>query len=118
VEPIDDLDRLWGPVSNPFGIEPTPIAADDLDTGVRLQPLRNRGGRAHREQIEHLMAFEIADHGPETSASPPGPFVKPYHSWGRKHGEGGTMNQTYNRPVTPWYAQRMREPHPGTTSHR
>jgi len=44
VEPIDDLDRLWGTVPNPFGIEPTPIAADDLDTRLRLQPLRDRWG--------------------------------------------------------------------------
>jgi hypothetical protein len=46
VEPIDDLDRLWGSVPNPLGVEPTAIAADDLDTGVRLQPLRDRSGRA------------------------------------------------------------------------
>ena len=32
----DDVDRLWGPVSDPCGIEPTPSAADGLDTEVTL----------------------------------------------------------------------------------
>ncbi len=40
-----------------------PIPADDLDTRVRLQPLCDRGGRAHREQINHLMALEITHRG-------------------------------------------------------
>jgi hypothetical protein len=105
-------------LSNPFGIEPTPIAADDLDARVRLQPLRDRGGRALREQVEHLMALEIADHSPEPSAPPPGPFVEPDHSRGRNHGERGTTDQTYNHPVTPWYAQLLREPHTGTAARR
>jgi hypothetical protein len=117
VEPIDDLDRLWGAVPNPFGREPTPITADDLDTRVRLQPLRDRWGRATGEQIHHLMALEITDHGPNASPSPPGPCVEPDHLWGRKSGTGGTMEQTHNRPVTPRYAQGGHEPCAGTTAN-
>jgi hypothetical protein len=41
VEPIDDLDGLGRPLPNPLSIEATAIAVDDLDAGVRLQPLRN-----------------------------------------------------------------------------
>jgi hypothetical protein len=76
VEPINDLDSLGRPLPNPLGIEATAIAANDLDARARLQPPRDRGGRAYREQINDLMAFEIADHGPEPSASPPALGVK------------------------------------------
>jgi hypothetical protein len=117
VEPIDDLHRLWGPVPNPLGIKLTPIAADDLDTRVRLQPLRDRGRRAHREQINDLMALEITHDGPKASAAPPGPFVEPYDPWGRKRGKGCAMDETHNCPVTPREAQRMREPHTGTAAY-
>jgi hypothetical protein len=88
VEPIDDLDGLRRPLPNPLSIETTAIAADHRDTGVRLQPRRDRGGRALGEQIHHLMAFEIADHDPEPSASPPGPCIEPDHPWGRAGGKG------------------------------
>src|SRR5215510_5885085 len=86
VEPIDNLDRLGRPLPNPFSIEATTIAADDLDTRVRPQPLRDRGGRAFREQIEHVMALEIAENGREPSAAPPGPFVEANHPGGRRGG--------------------------------
>ena len=118
VEPIDDLDRLRRPLPNPLGIETTAIAADDLDARVRLQPLRDRGGRALREQIQHVMALEITDNGPEPSASPPGPFVEPDHPGGRKEREGRTMDQTHDRPITPRYAQGAREPRARTAAHR
>ena len=118
VEPSDDLDCLWGAVSNPFGIEPTPIPADDLDARVRLQPLRDRERRANGEQIHDVMALEITHHSPQASASPPGPFVEPDHPWDRKHGRGGPMEQTHKRPVTPRYAQSVHEPCSGTAANR
>jgi len=101
VEMIDGLDRLWRPVPNPLGVEATPIAADDLDTGMRLQPRRNGWDRAIGEQINHVMALEITDNGPKTSPSPPGPFIEPNHPWGRKGGNGCTMDEAQDRPDTP-----------------
>jgi hypothetical protein len=71
VDVIDDLDRPWGAVPNPLGRKPTSIPADDRDTRVHLHPLCNRGGRAHREQINDLMALEITHEDPNASASPP-----------------------------------------------
>jgi hypothetical protein len=47
------------------------------------------------------MAFEIADNGPEPSASPPGPFVEPDHPGDLQGWEGRSMDQTHNRPKTP-----------------
>ena len=81
VEPIDDLDGLRRPLPNPLSIEATAIAADDLDTGMRLQPLCDRRGRTLGEQINHVMALEITHDGAKASPSPPGPFVEPNHSW-------------------------------------
>jgi hypothetical protein len=117
VEPIDDLDRLWGTVPNPFGIEPTPIAADDLDTRLRLQPLRDRWGRANGKQVNDLTALEITHNRPKAPASPPGPFVEPNHPWGGKGRERHTMDQPHHRPTAPREAQHLREPHAGTAAH-
>ena len=102
VEPIDDLEGLRRPLPNPLGLETTAIAADDLGTGVRLQPLRDRGGRALGQQIHHLMALEITDNRPEASPSPPGPFVEPDHPGGHRERVGRTMDATHDRPQTPW----------------
>jgi hypothetical protein len=85
---------------------------------MRLQPLRDREGRALREQIKHVMALKIADHGPEPSASPPGPFVEPDPPGDFQEREGRTMDQTHNRPKTPWYAQCARELHPRAAANR
>jgi hypothetical protein len=118
VKPIHDLHRLRRPTPNPFGIQPTPIAADDLDAGMRLQPRRDRGGRALGEQIHHLMAFEITDHGAEASASPPRPCIKANHPWRRQGGERHAMDATQDRPATPWEAQRVCEPRASTAANR
>ena len=118
VEPIDNLDRLRRPLPHPLSIETTAIAADDLDTRVRPQPLRDRGGRAFREQSEAVMALEIAEHGPEPSAAAPGPFVEPDHPRDLQEREGRTRDRAHHRPVTPWEAQCAREPHPRTAAHR
>jgi hypothetical protein len=118
VEPIDDLDRLRRPLPNPLRIETTAITAHDLDTRVRPQPLRDRGGRAFREQVEHVIALEIAEDGPEPSPAPPGPFVEPDHPGDLQEREGRTMDQTHNRPVTPRHTQGAREPHPRTAANR
>ena len=64
VNAINDLDGLRCALPNALGVQPTAIAADALDTGVRLPPRRDSGGRALREQIHHVMALEIAEHGP------------------------------------------------------
>lgn len=101
VEPIDDLHRLWGAVPNPFGVQPTPIPADDLNAGMRLQPLRSGQGRALGEQIQHVMALEITDDRPKASPSPPSPLVKPDHPRGRQAWKGRPLHQTQDRPITP-----------------
>jgi hypothetical protein len=43
VKAIDDLHCLWGSTPNALGIWATPIATDDLDSGMGLKPLRDRG---------------------------------------------------------------------------
>jgi hypothetical protein len=118
VKAIEDLHRLGCAVPNPLGIEATPVATDDLDTGMRLQPLRDGRGRAIGEQIHYLMALEITHNRPKSSPSPPRPFVEPHHPWGRQGGQGGTMDQTQNCPTTPWHAQYAREPRTGTPANR
>jgi len=117
-EPIDDLNGLRRPLPNPCGIQPTTITADDLDAGGRLQPLRDRGGRALGQQIHRLMALEITHNSPEPSAPPPGPFVEPTAPWGLQGWKRRFMDQTHNRPETPWYAPGSRKPHTRVAAHR
>ena len=38
VEPVGNLDRLRSPGANAVGIGAGPVAGDDLDAGMRLQP--------------------------------------------------------------------------------
>jgi hypothetical protein len=64
------------------------------------------------------MALEIAEHGPEPSASLPGPFVEPDHPGDLQEREGRSMDQTHHRPKTPWHAQGVCEPHPRAAAHR
>jgi hypothetical protein len=64
------------------------------------------------------MAFEITDDGPEVSASPPCPFIKANHPWGRKGGERRAMDKTQDRPATPREAQRVGKPRASTAANR
>jgi hypothetical protein len=59
VASLANLDRLGRPVPHPCGREPTPSAANALETGGRLPPERDRWGRAHREQRQDLRALKI-----------------------------------------------------------
>jgi hypothetical protein len=85
---------------------------------MRLQPLRDRRGRALGKQIYHLMAFEIAENGPETSAAPPGPCIEPNHPWDLQEREGRPMDQPHHRPATPWHAQYACEPRTREAANR
>src|SRR5262245_34571024 len=107
VAPVDDLEGLRRPLPQALGIEATPIAADDRDRGMRLQPLCDRGDRAFGEQINHLVARKITDHAPEASAPPPGPFIQADHPGGRQTGERPAMDDTQARPTTPREAPRV-----------
>jgi hypothetical protein len=85
---------------------------------VCRQPRRDRGRRALGQQINHLLAFEIADHGPDPSVSPPGPCIEPNHAGDLKGREGRLRDQTHHHSKTPWYAQCAREPHPRAAATR
>jgi hypothetical protein len=117
-EPVDDLDGLRRPLPKALGIEATPIAADDLTRGMRLEPRRDRGGRAFGEQIHHLVALEITANGPDAPAPPPGPFIKADHPGGRHEGTRHAMDDTPDRPATSREAPRVCEPRASTTTHR
>jgi hypothetical protein len=118
VEPIDDLDGLRRPLPNALGVQPAAIAADDLDTGMRLQPLRDRGGRALGKQSNDVMTLKIADDGSEPSATSPGPVIEPNHPGGRQGGYGRAVDEAQNRPAPPRHAQRMGQSRTRAAAHR
>ena len=106
VKAVDDLHGLRRTVPNALGRQATAVAADDLDTRMRLQPLGDGRRGAIGEQIDHPMAFEITHHGSAALAPPPRPFIKPDDPWGCLRREGRTMDEAQNCPATSRHAQR------------
>ena len=56
---IGDLTRLGCAAAHAVGIRPMPIAADDPNRGMRLQPRGDRIRGADREHIDHACAATI-----------------------------------------------------------
>jgi hypothetical protein len=62
---VGDLPRLRRTAAHAVGIGPVPIAADDPNRGMRLQPRGDRISRADREHIHHVTALQIDENRAE-----------------------------------------------------
>jgi hypothetical protein len=83
VEPIGHLHRLWGPGSGPFGVDAASVSGNDLGARMPRQPVGQIVGGSLREQIDHAVAFQVAQHRAVTLALTPGPVI---HSQDRHNG--------------------------------
>ena len=75
VEAIRDLSRLWRTLACGVGIKTSPIAADNLDLRMLLEPVSRGSGRAIRQQLHPLTTLQVHDDRPEIRAFPPSPFI-------------------------------------------
>jgi hypothetical protein len=71
VATLNARDGRRRPLPNPFAVETTAIV----------------------EQIQHVMALELADNRPQASPSLPGPVIESNHPWGRQGGKGRAMDE-------------------------
>ena len=59
----------------------TTIAADDLGSRMRSEPVNQRVGIAIGQEIDNTMPLKINKNGPVAVAAAPSPFVNPKHAW-------------------------------------
>jgi hypothetical protein len=73
---IRNLNRIWGTSPHAVGIVAGPIAGDDLDAGMRLQPCLDSLGLAVTQKIDWpIIILQIDDDGAVASAATPCPVV-------------------------------------------
>ena len=76
VEPVGHLDRLRSAGANAVGIGAGPVAGDDLDAGMRLQPGGDGLGTAVGQQVDRPVGtLQIDDNGAVAPAAAPGPVI-------------------------------------------
>jgi hypothetical protein len=73
---------------------PGPVAGDDLDAGMRLQPRLDSFGPAITQQIDwSVLILQIDADGAVASAPPPGPVVDADDARGRRYRNGSHPDQ-------------------------
>ena len=76
VEPVGNLDRLRSAGTNAVGKGTGPVAGDDLDAGMILQPGGDGLGTAVGQQLDRPVGtLEINDNGAVAPAAAPGPVT-------------------------------------------
>jgi hypothetical protein len=80
VEAIRNLSRMRRPLARGVRIKTSPVAADNLDVRMPLEPVSRGSGRAIRQQVHHLTTLQIHDDRPEIRAFPPSPFIDARYS--------------------------------------
>jgi hypothetical protein len=81
---VGNLDRARSPTTGAVGVGTGAIAAEELHPRVRLEPTRERGGRALRQQIDDGMPFLVDQDRPVRAAPLAGPVVDAEHA-NRRH---------------------------------
>lgn len=76
---IRNLDGLGCPLARAVGISAGPVAYDDLDRGMALQPCRQGSARAVGQQINPAPALQIAQDGAVMTALAPSPVIDAEH---------------------------------------
>jgi hypothetical protein len=79
VEPVGDLDRIRCPGARAVGVGAGAIPADDLDAGVRGQPVRQRLGIAPLQHVERRAGLAVDDQRPVDLAAPDREVVHAEH---------------------------------------
>ena len=103
---VGNLGRTGRPATGAVGVGTGPITGDDLHPRVRLEPGRERGGRALGQQIDGGMPFLVNQNRPIRAASLTSPVIDAEHAglrhrWKRESThepqEGGATDRTAQR---------------------
>ena len=75
MEPVGNLSGVGCPLSGPDRLVSAPVAADDLDTGMRFEPTGQRVGTALGQQIDRTMPFQVDQNGALLASASEGEVV-------------------------------------------
>ena len=75
VPAVGDLDSARSAATGTISVGTGPIAGDDLDTGIALEPCLDAAGMAIRQQVDNLVTLEIADDRSIALTAAPRPVV-------------------------------------------
>ena len=100
VPAISDLDRMRSTLPNALALRLGTVAADNLDGGMRRQPVRNRLARPIRQQIKHDRTLTINDDRPVGSAFVEGLVIDTNHRRWWRSWIGSTLNIAQQRRST------------------
>ena len=93
VPPVRDLHRIRRTLRGSLRVGFGSVAGDDLDAGVLLEPLGERGGLTPREKGYGSMALLVDEDGAVGVSSPDGPVVDAEYPRGRRLGERCSTSQ-------------------------
>jgi hypothetical protein len=79
VPAVRDLAGLRGAGASPVGVRAGPVPGDHLDARVPPQPSGQRARLPIRQQVDHLVAFQVHEHRAVAVAAPQRPVVHPEH---------------------------------------
>jgi hypothetical protein len=98
VEPVGNLGRLWSAGPDTVSIGAGPVAGDDLDTGMRLQPGGDGLGLPVGQQIDRAVAtLQIHDQGAVALAAAPSPVIDADDARRRRRFDRNGPDQTQKR---------------------
>lgn len=97
VPTVRDLDRPGRALARAFGISASPIATEDLDARMILQPGGERCGGSLRQYINHLMAFLVDQDGAVGATALTGPVIHPQHAGYCRRGQRQRAHQPQKR---------------------
>jgi hypothetical protein len=118
MEAVSNLDGRWCSSASALGIRTGPITADDLDPGLRSQPLGECFGRSIRQQVDRSMTLVIDQNRAVGAAPLPSPVVHPHDSRRRCRRQRQSMNQPQQRHATGGPMQAGAQPSTRSTTER
>ena len=113
VKAIGHLDRVGRARPCTVGVRTRPIAADDLNAGMRTEPRGECGGRPIGEQINHSSAFQIDQQRAVRLAPSPRPVVDTQYAWCGREGDGLPLHDhPAHRVAAHGHPEPLRQPRP------
>lgn len=90
---VSHLDRLRGTLPGGLSVGRSAITTDDLDAGMRLEPLHQRLRVPSRQHLDDAVLLEIDQDGAVAMAFAKRPIVDAEHPWRRLLGNRDPANQ-------------------------